>query len=256
MPAAPASGPTSVPRPRPWGGGSPAGVTVWPARVPGQAAAHAACRQLPLRGGCLWAAPAHSLLVLPPVPLGPHGGRKAIMSRDRQGFWKLPGWGEGSLMSGASPRIHVVGDREGPGWSQPPHPAPPKLLSCPHGPGSRNMWGPLCLSPSPVPYQGFLLLALPPAGPWAWGSRPVRLGAGRHQPGCYTSPSETVLGPADLGRGGGGVSGTGWGGASEKGAPAPPPLSPPQDPTSCSLKGIVSVRPSQCCGRVCVPRTV
>lgn len=157
--------------------------------------------QVAWRGGCQAASP--------------HGGRKAIMSRDRHGLWELQeqrsrafscGWGPGG--GGRCP-LHAPRCSLALRTRQEEHlgvasPAPqPRAL-----PGLPSSWPYLPLDPG---------LAL---APWRTGAGIVPslcLGRSGSSLSCYTSRTETVLGPMDSGQGGdgGGVSSMygegGWG---------------------------------------------
>lgn len=116
-----------------------------------------------------------------------------------------------------------------------------------------------------MPYQGFLQAALTshwilglPGSCTGWGpaSCPSLPGAEGASLGCYTSHTETVLGPWT------------WVGVSvslvrigvrtsENGGSQATSLLPHlQDPAFCSLKVNMSKSPRRCCGRTCVPWTV
>lgn len=172
----------------------------------------------------------------------PHGGRKAIMSRDRRGLWELQeqrsrafscGWGPGTLW----------GIWRGPGGGG-AAPSTPHAALWPCGRGRRNIWGWPPPPPSPVPYQGFLPAGLTSrwtrAWPWplggrgpgssllsAWGGAAASSAVTHLAPRQYWAPwtrvkeEMGVVSPVCTGRGGG---------ACEKGGSRPPhplPLSHP-----------------------------
>lgn len=182
------------------------------------------------------AAPAHSVLVLSSVPLGPHGGRKAIMSRGRQGFWKLPGWGEGSLVSGARSQDPRCGGPGGARVVPASPPCSPQAALLPPWARQQELVGaslpvpqPRALPglPSPGPTSSWTLglgvLACPPGG----GAVPARL--------LHISHRDSI-GSCRPGEGWRGRVWYGLGQASEKGAPAPPPPLP-RTPRPAALRG-------------------
>lgn len=123
----------------------------------------------------------------------PTRGRKAIMSRDRQKPLEAKGSGLVPWKMEPSPGI-LMGDPGAGAASCTVSSSQAALLSL-HKAGGR-FWG----SPpahSPVPYQGFLLASL--ASRWAPSDGSVLcLGQREANLGCYTSHTETVLGPLDL----------------------------------------------------------
>lgn len=123
----------------------------------------------------------------------PTRGRKAIMSRDRQKPSETKGSGLVPWKMEPSPRI-LMGNPGAGAASCTASSSQAALLSL-HKAGGR-FWG----SPpthSPVPYQGFLLASL--ASRWAPSDGSVLcLGQREANLGCYTSHTETVLGPLDL----------------------------------------------------------
>lgn len=223
---------------------------VGPACISGQSATRAACPHAAASG---WSRPtpfdAQRTVVLPSVPcrLGsewpgsgrcnppvPPWGQKSNNVQGQAGGLGSHGiWGLGlpcewsQVLGSAS-----WGTRRDPGgWAL--LPLPP---SCSPDPVDEAGGRLACPPLSPVPYQGFQL-ASPPAGPQpgpaplehvAW-DRPLLSAWGRRGtiPGCYTSRTETVLGPVDWG-GGGRLWYVLSGGPPRREAPRPPhPLLPP-----------------------------
>lgn len=125
--------------------------------------------------------------------LPPDRGRKAIMSRDRQKPSETKGSGLVPWKMEPSPRI-LMGNPGAGAASCTASSSQAALLSL-HKAGGRFRGSPP--AHSPVPYQGFLLASL--ASRWAPSDGSVLcLGQREANLGCYTSHTETVLGPLDL----------------------------------------------------------
>lgn len=121
----------------------------------------------------------------------PTRGRKAIMSRQKPSEAK--GSGLVPWKMEPSPRI-LMGDPGAGAASCTASSSQAALLSL-HKAGGRFRGSPP--AHSPVPYQGFLLASL--ASRWAPSDGSVLcLGQREANLGCYTSHTETVLGPLDL----------------------------------------------------------